>query len=176
MQTNSGFGRLGYGARVYQEPENDPAAESGPVRRASGALVRITDPPRMVYRSPHAVVPDAESGATYAAENLWQDMFLPDGRLVPNTVYVPPAMHGSALGLGAVELTEEAQSAAMSLTLFAAFGCAFMGVLIGAGTGKNNETLWKRASIAGAIGAGTGLVLAGVAGRTAKLATILRKA
>jgi len=160
MQTNSGFGYLGYGARVYQEPENDPSAESGPVRRASGALVRITDPPRMVYRSPHAVVPDAESGAVYNNPPVWQDKFLPDGRLV--------SMHG-------VELTEEAESAAQSLAIFATLGFTVFGVIIGAGTGKSNENLWKRAGVAGLLGAGAGLLVTGVAGRTAKLATILRK-
>lgn len=105
---------FGYGARVYQAPELDPNSENGPIRRASGALVpNNTEPPRMVYRTPHAVVPDAESGAVYEDPPVWQDKFLPDGRLVP--------MHALA-GFGAdaaTPLTPEKRFAVVATTTLA---------------------------------------------------------
>ena len=81
-------------ATVFYPPENNPNVGGGPIRRASGALVYSGDgmppngTPDMVLRTPHAVVYDTEAGgATWPG--LDKMMFLPDGRLVPQT-----AMHG----------------------------------------------------------------------------------
>ncbi len=66
---------------VYEPPDNNPNSGGGPIRCASGALVPA-NAGNTVYRSPHAVVPDAEpGGARISALDTMK--FLPDGRLVP---------------------------------------------------------------------------------------------
>lgn len=73
---------LGYGARVFQEITNNPNAGGGPIRRSPLLAFRTRNDGDMVWRTPHAVVPDAEPGGA-AEPQLWTEKFLPDGRLVP---------------------------------------------------------------------------------------------
>jgi hypothetical protein len=159
------------GARVPQEPETNPNESGGPIRRGAGVLVPIDpvyNPPTMVYQTPHAVVPDAESGALYDEElfHLWTDKFLPDGRLVP-------------ANLGAAAWTPDAQQAARSLFTFTTLAGVFLGVWCGfaaslRGRGPNP---WQRQVMyvgAGALlGGGSGVVTAGVLARTARLSAEL---
>lgn len=88
-------------ATVFYPPETNPNVGGGPIRRASGALVRSGEgmppygTPDQVLRTPHAVVYDVEAGgAVYPG--LDKMMFLPDGRLVSQT-----AMDGAPLGANA---------------------------------------------------------------------------
>lgn len=77
---------LGYGARVPYPIETNPNEGGGPIRR-SPLVTEIMPWPKagnMVYRTPHAVVPDVEPGGAFLPR-LWKDKFLPDGRLVPMT-------------------------------------------------------------------------------------------
>lgn len=153
---------LGYGARVYQAPEMDPNSENGPIRRASGALVRVTDPPRMVQRSPHAVVREGESGAVYNDPPVWEDKFLPDGRLVP--------MH--ALGATAAQ-PADALSAATHLWWFSILSLGVVGCAVGAL--KTPRTSWTRVGVTGVAGLIAGAATAGIVTRSAVLASTLRK-
>lgn len=79
---------LGYGARVYYPPEDNPNEGGGPIRRSplvtthSGDGMQPHGYPQMVLRTPHNVVYDTEPGGAFLPE-LWSMKFLPDGRVVP---------------------------------------------------------------------------------------------
>ena len=78
--------QLGAGyALVPVAPVPDWAVSNGggPIRKAGGLAVRA-HAGNTVYRTPHAVVREAEPGASWEGD-LSNQMFLPDGRLVPAT-------------------------------------------------------------------------------------------
>jgi hypothetical protein len=77
------MGAFGDGAQVFEPFETSPDSGGGPIRRTPLLAVRA-NAGNMVYRTPHAVVPDAEPGGAYEPQ-LWADKFLPDGRVVPQS-------------------------------------------------------------------------------------------
>lgn len=103
---------LGYGAFVPVGPDFDPNHGGGPIRRSGGVAVRSGvgmrpyGVPQMVYRTPHAVVPDAEPGGA-RWPGISKMKFLPDGRLVPA---------GALGGIFGLDVTSAETSASTALT------------------------------------------------------------
>lgn len=145
---------FGYGARVPVSPDNDPDSQGGPFRRSPFALVPSGDGmppegnPQMVYRTPHAVVPDAEPGAGWPGDSLWSMKFLPDGRLVP----------AAALGAAATDT----QRAVSGLVRFGAIGGLAFGLLSGAIYARQGRRL-RGAAVGSLVGLSAGLFAAGIA-------------
>jgi hypothetical protein len=128
-------------ATVYVPIENDPRQSGGPIRRAPPNSVFV-DEPGYVYRTPLAVVPDAEPGGAY--ESFLYDMkFLPDGRLVSQTdrpnefagFWWPESEFGKA-------------------AVVAALGLGLTGAVVGAAGAKRG-----RKALQGSVGALGGILL-----------------
>lgn len=146
---------FGEGAQVrYDIPlnYNNPNEGGGPIRRTPLLAVRI-DAGNTIYRTPHQVVRDAEPGGAYEPQ-LWQDKFLPDGRIVP---------------AGALGATSELQSRIINLGVWSVGGGALLGSLYAAVQAKRGKRV-RAAGFGGLFGALGGLLIAGVAGRTAAVA------
>jgi hypothetical protein len=85
---------LGAGyALVPVAPDDNPDHGGGPIRKSpNNALPAHAG--NYVYRTPHLVVREAEAGANWPYD-LTQQMFLPDGRLVPAKPYAFDMMNGA---------------------------------------------------------------------------------
>lgn len=90
-QTSLGAGY----ALVPVAPEDNPNAGGGPIRRAPGSNVVYAHAGNTVYRTPHNVVREAEPGASWPTDLSTTMMFLPDGRLVPQTSAVVDMFRGA---------------------------------------------------------------------------------
>ena len=141
---------LGYGARTYYPIETNPNEGGGPIRR-SPLVTTAANAGNMVYRTPHAVVPDVEPGGAFEPQ-LWADKFLPDGRVVKASALgcgpgSPPGVKGCG-DLGVSEMPHRTRVA-----LFTAASGALGGGM-GAALGRRGERLQ------GALwGTGIGLVM-----------------
>lgn len=87
---------LGAGhALVYVAPDDNPNSGGGPIRRAPGSNVVYAHAGSRVERSPLLVVNEAEPGAGWPEDLSATRMFLPDGRLVPQTSAVVDMFRGA---------------------------------------------------------------------------------
>lgn len=87
---------LGSGhALVYVAPNDNPNQGGGPIRRAPGSNVVYAHAGNYVSRTPHLVVREAEPGANWPDSLAETMMFLPDGRLVPQTSAVIDMFRGA---------------------------------------------------------------------------------
>jgi hypothetical protein len=122
---------FGQGGKVYEPFPTSVDSEGGPILRTP--LVALpANSMTMVYRTPHAVVYDAEPGGA-AVPSLWTKKFLPDGRLVPQDALGAPVTRTQVYG--------------------ALFGTVVAGALAGALIAR------RRKARGGAIGAASGLAL-----------------
>jgi hypothetical protein len=83
------YGNLGEGAGIrYPVPEDydNPNEGGGPIRRTPLTAARA-NAGNIIYRSPHAIVPDMEPGGAFEPQ-LWSQKMLPDGRIVPDNAMV----------------------------------------------------------------------------------------
>lgn len=91
-QTSLGAGY----ALVHVGPDDNPNSGGGPIRRAPGSNVVYAHAGTDVLRTPHAVVREAEPGANWPEHLATTRMFLPDGRLVPQTSAVVDMFRGAS--------------------------------------------------------------------------------
>ena len=147
---------FGYGAQVRVPPDDNLESGGGPLQRSSFRLFPANEVV-MVSRTPDPVALDPESG--WARDPYFDEpkKFLPDGRLVP---------------AGALGEPQGAIDAGQNLALFSIMGFTFLG--IGAGVVFSEKNRMRNVGFGTLLGFGTGLLVAGVAGRTATLFTALK--